>query len=85
MSPAQISAVLLRFTSSLNETMQKEDEGLLGSYREDDPSLRALVERDSLSVTAPLRGWPSPVYCWDRPPGLSRLLSGEEGQMQGCY
>lgn len=59
--------------------------GLLGSYREVDPSLRALVERDSLPVTAPLRGWPSPEYCWDRPPGLSRLLSGEEEQMQGCY
>lgn len=34
---------------------------------------------------APPRSWPSPAYCWDRPPDLSRLLSGEEGQIQDCY
>ena len=78
---------LLFPSSSLPPSLRpwKKRMGLLGSYREVDPSLRALVERDSLPVTAPLRGWPSPEYCWDRPPCLSRLLSGEEEQMQGCY
>lgn len=40
-------------------------------------------ETPCLSLPSP-RGWTSPVYCRDRPQGLSRLLSGEEGQMQGC-